>query len=311
MFSGVGIRRDQRALQGLHLQGERNSSDKFKVDQRPLDALQEHSYAMPELQTAKLDQPPSRKDTGTPVWERVWKHVPDPAEDDAALDRERNGPRWGCMVDAMKQTFGSLKGLRTVELGSGRADLSVLLAQEGAEVTLVDQSDMALDLARQRFDRLGLSATYREGDLLDPQDLVQHQFDVSLSYGVIEHFKNDTRTKTIQTHHDVIRPGGMVVIGVPNAWCPQYRAWKAYLELRGWWPYGMEIPYSRRELLSRAAKTGLVDLRVPCTGFWQALGDQWGRSIIGRGPDWSQRKSMLDPWFGFSLLLLGWRPSNV
>ncbi len=266
---------------------------------------------MTEQATIQLDQPPSRRDTGTPVWERVWKHVPDDAKDDAALTREREGPRWACMVDAMVETFGTLEGLRTVELGSGRADLSVLLAERGAKVTLIDQSDKALDLARQRFDRLGLSAEYREGDLLDPGKLVDEGFDVSLSYGVIEHFKHDSRTKTMQTHHDVLRPGGMAVIGVPNSNCPQYRVWKAYLELRGWWPYGMEIPYSRRELQRRAEQVGFVDCRIPCTGFWQALGDQWGRSILGRGPDWSQKRSMWDSWFGFSLLFLGWRRTEA
>ncbi|NOX58110.1 MAG: class I SAM-dependent methyltransferase [Planctomycetes bacterium] len=265
---------------------------------------------MPNEGTVQLDKPPSRRDTGTPVWERVWRHVPEASKDDAALKREREGPRWATMVAALKETFGEIAGLRTVELGSGRADLSVLLAEQGASVTLVDQSDVALDLARERFDRLGLDAKYRKGNILDPCELTHDAFDVSLSYGVIEHFRNDARTQTIRTHHDVLRPGGMTIIGVPNAWCPQYRAWKAYLELRGWWPYGMEIPYSRRELISRAQQAGFVGCRVPCTGFWQAMGDQWGRSIIGRGPDWSNKASMLDNWLGFSLVLMGWRRST-
>ena len=57
------------------------------------------------------------------------------------------------MIDRyLNNAFGRIKGLNTIELGSGRGDLSVLLAERGANVTLLDASDAALEQARERFD---------------------------------------------------------------------------------------------------------------------------------------------------------------
>lgn len=251
--------------------------------------------------------PPAAGATGTAVWERVWRHLPSDAKDDAALARERRSPRWRTIVARLKATFGAIDGLKTVELGSGRGDLSVLLAREGARVTLIDYSDVALELAGRRFKRLGLDARFARADMLGEMGAWRDAFDVSASYGVIEHFKGRDRTRVVRAHHDVIRPGGLAVISVPNAWCVPYRLWKAYLEFRGWWPYGMEIPYSRGELLDRARRAGFARSRLDCTGLWQSIGDQWGRSVLGRGPDWVDKPSRWDPVMGFNLVLFGWR----
>ena len=122
------------------------------------------------------------------VWDRLWRHVPSAARDDELLTRERRSPRWSLFVARLEATFGSLVGLRTIELGSGRGDLSVLLAERGADVTLFDASDVGLDQARRRFDRRNLPASFVRGDLLGPLDEWTGQFHVALSSGVIEHF---------------------------------------------------------------------------------------------------------------------------
>ncbi len=249
--------------------------------------------------------------TGSAVWDRLWQRTPDDAKDDAALDRERRSPRWQLVIDRLTATFGRLKGLSGIELGSGRGDLSALLAAEGVETTLLDQSAKALAEARRRFERLGLNARFTEGDLLG--DLSPHSgaYDAAVSLGVIEHFLDEDRTRVLKAHHDVLRPGGLAIVSVPNAWCPPYRAWKAYLELRGWWPYGLEIPYSRRELLRRAAGAGFARAEVVGLNFWQSVGDHFGRSLLGRGPDWVDRPSVLDRAAGSVLLLFAWRAASA
>jgi len=241
------------------------------------------------------------------VWDRLWHYRPSDDRDDALLLREDQGPRWQLIVRRLEACFGDMAGLRTIELGSGRGDLSVLLAQHGAHVTLMDRSERALDEARQRFDRLGLSAQFEQGDLLIGDDHWSGAFDVSLSVGVIEHFKGDARTRVLDAHFEVLRPGGLCVVSVPHAWCVPYRLWKTYLELRGWWPYGMEIPYSRRELMQRASQAGFVDVETRSLEFWKSVGELWGRRIFGRWPEWSGRQSRMDTVMGMVLLMIARR----
>lgn len=239
----------------------------------------------------------------SPVWEKLWSREIPAERDDALLARERSSPRWALIVDNLARTFGRIAGLRTIELGSGRGDLSVLLAQHGANVTLLDANDKALTAARQRFDRLNLPADIRSGDLLNLDPILLNQFDVAISIGVIEHFKGDDRTAAIRTHHEVLKPGGMAIVSVPNVWCPPYRLWKKYLELRGCWPYGMELPYSRRELARRAAAIGMTDITIHGLGFYQALSDQWARNVFHRNVDWMNHGSALDNQLGLMLLM--------
>ncbi len=243
------------------------------------------------------------------TWDRLWRYAPTDERDDTLLDRERRAPRWSLIRDRLTATFGTLRGLQTLELGSGRGDLSTLLAMEGAEVTLLDTSNRALDQARHRFDRLGLPARFERGDLFSPSAELRGRFDVALSSGVIEHFERDARTEAFRAHADTLNRRGVAVISVPNAWCPSYRFWKSYYELRGWWPYGMEIPYSRREMIRRGRTAGFHRVEVQGVGFWQSIGDHLGRGLLGRGPDWVARPSSLDSAMGMSLVFLGWRGS--
>mgnify|MGYP001566455399 CR=1 FL=1 len=239
------------------------------------------------------------------VWDHLWVNQPTDAKDDELLVRECASKRWRLIVDRIQQTFGRIRGLRTIELGSGRGDLSALLAQEGADVTLLDSSDRALDQARTRFDRLGLSAKFRKGDLFT--DAAQHDgYDVALSSGVIEHFQGDHRTRAVKSHRDALHGRGLAIISVPNAHCPPYRIWKAWLELRQCWPYGYEKPYSRHELIRRARNAGFQRTEVRGFGFRQAMVDQLVPLLTGRRTRKCNPDSILDDRMGLALVLFGW-----
>ena len=244
---------------------------------------------------------------GPEVWDRVWQTPPPDAKDDARLARERHHPRFQLIVDRLLRTFGSLEGLRTIELGSGRGDLSVLLAQHGADVTLLDYSARALAEARSRFNRLRLTGRFVGGDLLSLDDGYRGRFDVSFSYGVIEHFAGAARQRTVHAHHDVLRPGGLAIISVPYALCAPYRMWKWYLQCRGWWPYGMEIPYTRAELIGCARRVGFARTEAHCLAFWHSLVSHLCKPLLGWNVDWAKKSSRLDRIMGSILLMFAWR----
>lgn len=243
----------------------------------------------------------------TLVWDRLWRTDPDTRKDDRLLARERRNPRWRLVVEKLRNCFGDLRGLRTIELGSGRGDLSVLLAQAGANVTLFDASRLALDQARRRFDRLGLRAGFVLGDFLNLDPTLCRRFDVSLSSGVIEHFRGMERTEAAAAHRHCLRDGGVGIISVPHAHCVSYRLWKTWLEWRRRWPYGLEIPYSRKELADRVARAGFKEVELHALGWWQSVGDHWGRNVLRRTVDWVDRPSALDRAMGMTLLSFGRR----
>jgi cyclopropane fatty-acyl-phospholipid synthase-like methyltransferase len=227
-------------------------------------------------------------------------------KDRALIQREADGDRWHLTRDVLMRRFEQIAGLRTIELGAGRGDLSVLLAAHGAEVTLLDFSQKALDAAGQRFERLRVDAHQIKADLTRTGEQLQGAYDVALSVGVLEHMQGPDRLRAVRTHRQVLRPGGVAMISVPNAACIPYRLWKAYLQLRGWWPYGLEIPYSRGELLALGREAGFRDCHTACTAFLRSLGDQFCRTFLGWGPGWSDARSFLDRTMGLNLMLFGY-----
>lgn len=241
------------------------------------------------------------------VWARLWRAAPDLHKDRAELDREQRGPRWRRFAAYLVMRHTAIAGLNTVELGAGRGDLSVLLARAGARVTLVDYCDAALERARERFSRLGLNAEFVRADLLTDVANLAGRFDAAVSVGVVEHFRGRERTRAITAHARVLRAGGTAMISVPNAWCLPYRTWKAYLQIRRWWPYGVEIPYTRRELRRRACAAGLVPARMFADGWRRSICAHWGRGIFHRSWSGAQRSSWLDRW-GYDLVLIADQP---
>jgi len=265
---------------------------------------------MPALLESPPKAPLAAPSESIGVWDRLWTNAPSDAKDDHLLARERRSPRSQHILGRLQSTFGEIRGLRVIELGCGRGDLSALLAERGAQVTLFDASDRALAQARRRFTRLRFDANFVHADLLKPPEHLLSGFDVAVSTGVIEHFRGAQRTRAIAAHAAVVCDGGLVIISVPNANCILYRLWKLYLELRGYWPYGMEIPYDRHELMRRADAAGLSSCAVVGLGFWQSLGDHWMRSVLGRQVDWVNRRSALDHCMGMSNVLFARKPSQ-
>jgi hypothetical protein len=77
-----------------------------------------------------------------------------------------------------------------------------------------------------------------------------------MSYGLAEHFLGPRRLTVVTAHLEALRPGGLALIGVPNALAPAYRAWKGLMQRRGTWSLGTEEPYSAGELTRLAREAG-------------------------------------------------------
>lgn len=247
------------------------------------------------------------------VWSAIWQTMQLTAEGvRKTLEREQRTLRWRAIRAAFVRHFGTLRGVRTIELGAGTGDISLLLALEGAMPTLFDADARALDLARFKFSVAGLEPQICVGDFLHLDDALRGRFDAAVSYGTVEHFRGDDRLLACRAHADVLRPGGMVAISVPNAHCPPYRLNKWWRETRGTWEWGLEIPYTRSELLDIASAIGLRDPDIHGSSFLR----DWDQFLVNPVTQriervtgfHFERRTPLDRWCGHALTLMGARP---
>ena len=246
------------------------------------------------------------------VWRDVWSATRLTAEGvRKTIRREQRTLRWQAIRRAFTRHFGALQDVRTIELGAGTGDISLLLALEGARTTLFDADEQALELARFKFSVAGLKPDLCTGDFLNLDAALFGRFDAAVSYGTVEHFTGDDRYLACRAHADVVRPGGMVAISVPNAHCLPYRVNKWWRERRGTWPWGLEIPYARLELRRVADALQLQDSFIHGSSFlrdWdQFLFSPLAQRIERFTGFHFERRTPFDAYWGHALTLIGKR----
>lgn len=110
-----------------------------------------------------------------------------------------------------------LEGKKILELGFGTGLTSAKLAEFGADVTLIDNSEEALKLARRNFEILGVEGEFIYGDVFD-LDLssLAGRFDVVFSEGLVEHFSGEERQEIFNIHSRCAKKDALVFIAIPN-----------------------------------------------------------------------------------------------
>jgi 2-polyprenyl-3-methyl-5-hydroxy-6-metoxy-1,4-benzoquinol methylase len=236
------------------------------------------------------------------TWDEVWKRS-DSLQSHRRLNAERRGRRWRELCQALDR-WAPDSPLRTVELGAGEGDLSILLAERGHDVTLVDFCDKALARARHRFDSLGLEGRFVQADLFEFARLHTAEFDLSVSLGTAEHFSGEQRSRIIEAHHDVVRRGGFSFISVPNAHCLPYRFWMSLMKLRGWWRYGYEEPFTYSELRHLSTDAGLRVRKLYATQFAQCIDSCLLQLAIGSRLGWIDGPKFVNALQGWNINLI-------
>ena len=244
------------------------------------------------------------------VWDAVWRHT---GLTDAAvrkkMQREDRTLRWNAIRTALIAHFGRIQGLHSIELGAGTGDISLLLAREGVETTLLDANERALDIARFQFGVFGIEPNFVTGDFLELDRNLYSKFDIAVSYGTVEHFEADDRLLACRAHTHALRPGGMVAISVPNAHCLPYRLNKWWQETKKTWVWGLEIPYTRAELGQMASAIGLQDWHIHGSSFLRDWDQFIFSPITQRIQKYTgfqfERRTPFDDYWGHALTLIG------
>jgi SAM-dependent methyltransferase len=87
-------------------------------------------------------------------------------------------------------------------------------------------------------------------------------FDLVYNSGVIEHFPSPYNISAIREMTRITKPGGNVIIIVPNSLCLWYRFGKFVAKLFGNFEFGYEEDYTPHRLVDAVVEKGLVVERI-------------------------------------------------
>lgn len=247
------------------------------------------------------------------LWDRAWGRDVTPAQDAYARALEEAGVRWRRTEALVAQRFGGFDGLRVIELGAGAGTVAALMASRGAKVTVLDYSAKALERSRVFFERAGIEGEVVEANALDLPESLRGGFDISMSYGLAEHFLGEERDRIVAAHLEVLREGGLALVSVPNAANPPYRVYKALAEAAGMWASGEEYPFSRSEFEAMMARFGVAEHGFFGDSFaasWKFLSPSRIARKLAKRPETTdvsrirpEREGRLDERWSYALVL--------
>ncbi len=110
---------------------------------------------------------------------------------------------------AIKMLSASKPGGKTLEIGVGMGDDTLLLCQNGFDVTGIDLTEKSIEATSARLNFHNLSADLKTGDA-EELEFDDETFDIVYSFGVLHH-SPDT-PKTVSEVHRVLKKDGIALI---------------------------------------------------------------------------------------------------
>ncbi|MBN1448091.1 MAG: class I SAM-dependent methyltransferase [Bacteroidetes bacterium] len=186
-------------------------------------------------------------------WDDFWDQKSDTKEVYANTDRIRR--------NLSKHLH--LPGARILEVGAGTGRDSFYMAQDGAELVLLDYSMNSLKIIRNNLPSVEhISAIGGDAFALPFPD---ESFDAVFHQGLLEHFRKDAAENLLRENIRVLKPGGLLIVDVPQRW-HIYTAIKHILIALNAWFAGWEREFSVSELRNLLKQLGLQP--VAAYGEW-------------------------------------------
>ncbi|MEK7357014.1 MAG: class I SAM-dependent methyltransferase, partial [Bdellovibrionota bacterium] len=145
--------------------------------------------------------------TETQFWEDYWKGCQLPSEVNPGIGFDR------CFAKALTHHLKGVTG-EVFEVGCAPGKWLAFMAKTfNMQPSGIEYSKAGIEATRKNLDLLGLPAeSLMTGDFFAAEP--QPRFDVVMSFGFIEHF--DDPDAVVARHAAWLKPGGRLVLGVPN-----------------------------------------------------------------------------------------------
>ena len=162
---------------------------------------------------------------------------------------------------------GQVFPCRTIDFGCGAGNYAVWLARQGFEVTGIDISPSAIDLARKNAARQGVACTFIVADVLKDLREVEGSFDFGFDWELLHHIFPDDRPRYMANVARLLRPGGKYLSVCFHEDDPQFDGSGKYRTT----PIGTVLYFSSEEELRDLYSPyfRILDLRaVTVSGKW-------------------------------------------
>lgn len=146
--------------------------------------------------------------TSQKFWDDYWS---------SRLEKKSN-KRIGIIAQELHHIFDTYlpadPSLHILEIGGAPGEYLLYIAnRHGYHAHSMDYSSVGNEKTREMFGSQGVEVTVHEQDLFNVKDK-SLQFDIVYSLGFIEHF--DDVDNVIEKHLELLKPGGILLLGVPN-----------------------------------------------------------------------------------------------
>jgi 2-polyprenyl-3-methyl-5-hydroxy-6-metoxy-1,4-benzoquinol methylase len=157
-----------------------------------------------------------------------YKQLNDSSLEIQARDRDFYDAQRADVCDRLEDLLGPLTGLTLLDVGCGWGDALAYFSKRGFSCAGFDPAPEAVNHAQSRSLEVVVAGVERM-DVFAPR-----RFDVVTLLNVLEHLA-DPVAVVRQIREDVLTPGGVLVVDVPNEFNALQRAARSVLDLDEWW----------------------------------------------------------------------------
>ncbi|MES2616822.1 MAG: class I SAM-dependent methyltransferase [Bacteroidota bacterium] len=130
--------------------------------------------------------------------------------------------------------------MKIMEIGCEAGGTTYLIKNKGVEKTLLDYNKQVIALLESTYKEMGLSAVFSTADMYN-MPFADNTYDLVFNAGVVEHYEYEERVKLFKEYSRVVKPGGYMVIAIPNHYSFPYRLAYRIYEITGKWMFPKEL----------------------------------------------------------------------
>jgi cyclopropane fatty-acyl-phospholipid synthase-like methyltransferase len=105
-------------------------------------------------------------------------------------------------------TSGKVQPCKAIDLGCGAGNYAVYLASHGFEVTGVDISPKAIEIAKENAKKKDFSCNFLVADIVEGLNEFSQSWDFAYDWGVLHHILPEQRQQYVRNVHKILNPNG-------------------------------------------------------------------------------------------------------
>ena len=206
---------------------ERKGTDKMMPHQKKYTVIKD-----PEYEYLRIDPIPSKEEVERFYLEEFYtskyKQFNDSSLEVQKEEKEFFDSRWQSVCDQCSEYFGKLDGLSVFDIGCGFAQALLYFRDRGMNVSGLEPSSEGVAYANSQ----GINVFHAGIEELNCAG--SQRFDIVTIFDVLEHLRAPADTLT-GIKENLLKPGGLLVIDVPNEFNDFQVAANAEYNLNEWW----------------------------------------------------------------------------